>query len=588
MTISHNEVRDFSRGGIGISGDAGQNPDPYALVQQNTVFGNGLETETNWWAENGIQVGYGATANVVGNHVYNCTVNNPSWSATGIMAVDTDGVTIESNYVEGCDIGIAAVDFPESKYGSLYHLILSNVDIIGNTLVGNTWQVDISNDARNVTLICNNILNATEDGIDVWSYSDVTVYPTNVKINYNNIVGSGIYGLWVEDDVLEQVDARYNWWGNATGPYHPTLNPSGTGDEVDGNAAFSPWLLKEKVPPLVHDIAVINVASPSRVVVGTTVQVNVTIKNEGNTYETFDVSLYYDSQLIDTQTVTDMIPGQTEVLSFTWDTSGVPPCHDYTITAVAGSVVGETDLADNSKAVLVRVGELMTLKVEPSVVVGKILGQIFSVNVTLNNVMPCWRVIAVQFRIRYDNTLLEFVNTTEGSFLNNFAQQQSGSYGTFFVYTHDEDHPIYGPSVIVGVLILPNATGYWSTPFPEGSGTVATINFLVKYQERGLEKPPLTCELMLVETDIFDDDGISVPHDIGNCVYIVWPTNIADINFDGKVDLKDYYTVTKAFGECPGRPRWNPDADLNNDGKVDLKDVYTCAKNFGWVQNPDP
>ncbi|MGB9778481.1 MAG: cohesin domain-containing protein [Candidatus Bathyarchaeales archaeon] len=170
--------------------------------------------------------------------------------------------------------------------------------------------------------------------------------------------------------------------------------------------------------------------------------------------------------------------------------------------------------------------------------------------------MPCWRVIAVQFRIRYNNTLLEFVNATEGSFLNYFAQQQPGSYGTFFVYTHDEDHLIYGPSVLVRVLIFPNSTGYWNPPFPEGNGTIATINFKVICQERGLEKSPLSCELALVETLVFDDDGIEIPYNIQNGLYKIWPTNIADINFDGKVDLKDFYTVTKAFGECPGRPRW--------------------------------
>jgi len=54
-----------------------------------------------------------------------------------------------------------------------------------------------------------------------------------------------------------------------------------------------------------------------------------------------------------------------------------------------------------------------------------------------------------------------------------------------------------------------------------------------------------------------------------------------DINGDGKVDLKDAYIVAKAFGECEGRPRWNPLADLNEDGKADLKDYYIVSKNYG-------
>ncbi|MGB9778480.1 MAG: right-handed parallel beta-helix repeat-containing protein [Candidatus Bathyarchaeales archaeon] len=117
IAISQNEIRDFSRGGIGVCGDAGPGVDPSAVIEDNVVYGNGLESETGWWAENGIQVGYGATAHVKGNYVYNCTVNNPSWSATGILVVDTSDVVVESNYVEGCDIGIGAVDFPGSIYG---------------------------------------------------------------------------------------------------------------------------------------------------------------------------------------------------------------------------------------------------------------------------------------------------------------------------------------------------------------------------------------------------------------------------------------------------------------------------------------
>jgi hypothetical protein len=37
------------------------------------------------------------------------------------------------------------------------------------------------------------------------------------------------------------VDAKSNWWGDASGPYHPTLNPNGLGDEVGNNISFIPW-----------------------------------------------------------------------------------------------------------------------------------------------------------------------------------------------------------------------------------------------------------------------------------------------------------------------------------------------------------
>jgi hypothetical protein len=329
------------------------------------------------------------------------------------------------------------------------------------------------------------------------------------------------------------------------------------------------------------------VPSAVRVASGTTINVKVTVKNEGNTYETFDVSLYYNGNFISTQTITDLAPGTTKQLTFYWDTTGTTPGTDYTITAIASTVPGETDTADNTKSAIdkVRVGEPPTLKAP--IYNAKLLNQTISINVTLNNLKAYWRVIAVQFRIQYNNTLLEFINVTEGPLLKQYASQQPGSLGTLFLYIH-ENHMIYGPSVLVGVLIFPNSTGYWNPPFPEGDGTIATINFKVIYQERGLEKPPLSCDLTLVETLVFDDEGIIIPYNIQDGLYKIWPTNIGDINYDGQVDLVDFYRAALAFGESPGRPRWDPMADVNNDQKIDLVDVFTVAKNFGWIQDPDP
>jgi len=45
----------------------------------------------------------------------------------------------------------------------------------------------------------------------------------------------------------ETVDARYNWWGDPSGPYHPTLNLDGLGNEVSENVVFEPWFGGETV-----------------------------------------------------------------------------------------------------------------------------------------------------------------------------------------------------------------------------------------------------------------------------------------------------------------------------------------------------
>jgi hypothetical protein len=63
---------------------------------------------------------------------------------------------------------------------------------------------------------------------------------------------------------------------------------------------------------------------------------------------------------------------------------------------------------------------------------------------------------------------------------------------------------------------------------------------------------------------------------------IVKITCVADINMDGKVDIRDLAMVVGAFGSRPGCPRWNPDCDMNGDNKIDIRDLaYVCCY-FGW------
>jgi len=99
--------------------------------------------------------------------------------------------------------------------------------------------------------------------------------------------------------------------------------------------------------PLLRDVAVINVeVSSTSVSAGESVSINVTVRNEGEIAETFDVTVSFDST-IDTKTVTDLAPEAFETLGFSWDTKGLTE-GNYTITAVASILSGETEMADNT------------------------------------------------------------------------------------------------------------------------------------------------------------------------------------------------------------------------------------------------
>ncbi|MBD3348447.1 MAG: hypothetical protein GF400_04530 [Candidatus Eisenbacteria bacterium] len=73
------------------------------------------------------------------------------------------------------------------------------------------------------------------------------------------VVGSSEFalnGVAIHVQGREPADARWNWWGCSSGPYHPVANPSGEGDEVTGGVVFEPWNATagcEEVPAAVPD-----------------------------------------------------------------------------------------------------------------------------------------------------------------------------------------------------------------------------------------------------------------------------------------------------------------------------------------------
>jgi len=96
-----------------------------------------------------------------------------------------------------------------------------------------------------------------------------------------------------------------------------------------------------------HDIAVTSVSAfPPSVLNGENVTITVTVENVGMSTETFDVTAFYDSTSIGTQTVASLARDESRGLTFDWETTGVAN-DTYTIKARAGPVPGETYIDDN-------------------------------------------------------------------------------------------------------------------------------------------------------------------------------------------------------------------------------------------------
>jgi hypothetical protein len=100
---------------------------------------------------------------------------------------------------------------------------------------------------------------------------------------------------------------------------------------------------------LIRDVAITDLLTDLPIAYqGWSVYVNVWVQNKGNVTETFDVSFYYDSNLGGSSTVIGLVPDEERTVTTIWNTSTVQPCHNYSISATAGPVPFEMNLADNN------------------------------------------------------------------------------------------------------------------------------------------------------------------------------------------------------------------------------------------------
>ena len=151
-----------------------------------------------------------------------------------------------------------------------------------------------------------------------------------------------------------------------------------------------------------RDVAITRmVLSDTSVEVGDTVTIVVVAENQGSEEETFDVTVYYDGTAIGTQTVTDLAPGETETLSFMWDTTPIEG-GNYTIKAVAETVPREVDTADNTyiagvvEVIQTRERSTLTISISPETIT-------YGEEVTINGSITPTRVGArVSIMYRYE------------------------------------------------------------------------------------------------------------------------------------------------------------------------------------------
>ncbi len=172
---------------------------------------------------------------------YSIIFNN---KGTGISCYARSNPILEKTYiVNNSGLGI---DCTSESYPQLLKVTVA-FNGLGGIMAGEPFTIS------HLTIANNCSSSKTYSGI----YGLVTISESNIAFNnygLKNLANTSI------------AQATNNWWGDSTGPYHPTQNPSGNGDSVNTFVNVTPWLTQPDTtaPPIpIQNVKIKNTNSSS-------------------------------------------------------------------------------------------------------------------------------------------------------------------------------------------------------------------------------------------------------------------------------------------------------------------------------------
>jgi parallel beta-helix repeat protein len=262
----------------------------------------------------------------------NMTVTNLNLEANeeGIKLVNTTGSLIKNLQINGVSVGISI------EFGSCNNTVSKNVvlwcEMVGIYLHGSS----------SYNVIYENQVTCLNSGIRTLDSSDNNLVYHNTFFQYfPQQMGFGSTNTW---------DNGYpsggNYWSDYTGV---DANSDGIGDTpyvIDSNNQDNYPLMKPYAGP--HDIGIVSLSVSKTVIAqGVSALIRFEVINYGVDAEAFNVAVYANETTIFGLIIYPVLGRHSVVFSFTWITTPFA-VGNYTISASASQVYGETDLSDNT------------------------------------------------------------------------------------------------------------------------------------------------------------------------------------------------------------------------------------------------
>jgi len=141
--------------------------------------------------------------------------------AGGVILVSSSGAVIKGLDISSTDVGI--------------YLVFSDDAVITDT--------SISDSKLGLHLYASDRANVTRSVLDGNTKAVVLeVGSADTVLIFNSITGSVTWGVDASANGGNSVDARKNFWGHISGPFHPTANANGKGGKISDDVLFDPWL----------------------------------------------------------------------------------------------------------------------------------------------------------------------------------------------------------------------------------------------------------------------------------------------------------------------------------------------------------
>lgn len=339
---------------------------PFAAIYLNEATRNNLIENTISESESGIRLLYSADNTIEGNDI--------SYTSDAIYMSDssTDNTISYNTITRALTNGV----FSSSDRTTVHHNIITDSGYgvyFYNNHLGSVYYNFFANNSRGIRLYMSSAATSDHD-----LSNNNAIKMRSRAIEMVNSYGNTIMGNWLQKSTYgaylsssgSNTFYRNNFINNSMQVYSTSANNWDMGGEgnywsdytgVDENPRDGigdepyPILPGYDYYPLMttwseHDIAIKNVTLSTSVTnPGAIVDITVTIVNEANisVFETFNVTVRYDLNIIGTQIVNNLAQGATTILTFNWNTTGVAP-GNYTISAEASVVPDELNNWNNN------------------------------------------------------------------------------------------------------------------------------------------------------------------------------------------------------------------------------------------------